>query len=99
MPSHFLGLLIVAKAPHLAVLVIAVEIGVAELGKFGALIDIAARYGPAIRVMMFHDRRNDGSRSTLARRNERMRAFHHTPAVIRAFVRQLDHFPKILADV
>src|SRR6185436_3633240 len=67
-PRDLLRAMIVTKSPDLPVLIVAVEIGVAQLFEFGALIDVAAGNGAAFRVVMFHDRRNDRRRAPLPSR-------------------------------
>src|SRR4051794_8245288 len=99
MPGDLLFSVVVSQAPHLPVLIIAVEIDITQLREFVALVNIAAGNGACFRMVMFDQGRDNRSWPAFAVRVERMSALHDAPAVIAAALHQLDHFPQVLTHI
>ena len=92
-------LAVVAQAPDLAVLVVAVDIGPAQLGELRAVVDVAAGDRPALGVVVLDDGGNDRAGPGLLVRVERVAPFLDAPAVVAPLLDHPDHLPEVLADV
>src|SRR5436309_284364 len=99
MPGDLLFSVVVAQAPHLPVLIIAVEVYITQLRKFVALVNIAAGYGARFRMVMFDHWRDNRSWPAFAVRVEGVSALHNAPSPIAAALHQLDHFPQFLTNI
>src|SRR5580704_13768417 len=99
MPGNLLGGIVVSQAPHLAVLIITVDVDIAQFGELVSLVDVAARDGARLRVVMLHHGRRKRSWTAFAVGVEGMGTLHDAPTMIAAPLDQLDHLPQILTDI
>ena len=99
MPGNFLLRMIVSQAPHLAILIVAVQVNITQFGKLGSLIDVASRDTARFCMVMLDNGRDEWSGAALTVGVKNMGSFHYAPAVITAGIDQLDHFPKILTHI
>src|SRR5882762_212312 len=99
MPGDLLRGVVVSQAPHFSVLVIAVQVDIAQLGELVSLVDIAARDGAALRVVMLDHGRHERRGTALAVGMEGVGTLHYAPAMVASAIDQFDHLPEILADV
>src|SRR6185503_1783041 len=80
-------------------LVIAVHVGIAQLGKLVSLVNIAARDGARLGMVMLDHGGDKWSRTPLAVGVERVGTFHHAPTMIASAADQFDHLPEILTHI
>src|SRR5262249_46222966 len=99
MPRNLLRGVIVPQTPHFAVLVVTIQIDVAQLGELGSLGDVAAGDGAALGVVMLDDGRHERSGAALAVGVEGVGTFHDAPAMIASAIDEFDHLPEVLTDV
>src|SRR2546427_2229236 len=99
MPGDLLRCVVVSQAPHFAVLIITVQVDIAQLGELVPMVDIAARDGAGLGMVMLDHWRYKWSRTAFAVWVEGMGTLHDAPAMIASAVDQLDHLPKVLTDI